>query len=49
MQASRTFTVRAGDLAARSGVPMAGIVRWQASPTRRSGLNLPQMAGHLPS
>jgi hypothetical protein len=36
MEASRTFRVPVGDLAARSGVPFTGVARRQAIPTRRS-------------
>jgi hypothetical protein len=35
MEASRTFRVPVGDLAAGSGVPFTGVARRQAIPTRR--------------
>ena len=36
MEATRTFTARAGNMAPRSGVLYTGVARQQASPTRRS-------------
>ena len=45
MEATRTFRSGPAIWAARSGVPRAGIVRWQASPTRRSALDCDRVPG----